>query len=211
MKTVAATLTAVSALALVGAAHASEPIAEAGDFLVRLRSIAIIPMEDAEIETIGGGVEISNEAVPEIDFTYFLTDNVAFELIAATARHQVTANNTAAGNLDLGFVRHVPPTLLLQYHVQGLGPVKPYLGLGVNYTIFTEQDSEGVNVDYDNSFSYAGQIGADVRLTERAFFNVDLKYIDIDSDVTVRALGTELQADVDIDPIVLGFGVGYRF
>jgi hypothetical protein len=87
---------------------------EAGDFMIRLRGIAIVPDDRAKIDTIGGNTKISNEYVPEIDFSYFLTNNLALELIAATARHDVKAVDTAAGELDLGKVSHLPPTLLLR-------------------------------------------------------------------------------------------------
>lgn len=100
----------------------------AGDFLVRLRGLAIVPDDRAQIDAIGGGVDISNEHVPEIDFSYFLTDNLALELIAATARHDVEAVDTAAGALDLGKVSHLPPTLLAPWHPAPKQIVSPYVG-----------------------------------------------------------------------------------
>ncbi len=192
-------------------ALAQEPIAEAGDILVRFRVIGVLPNEEADITLIGGDVEIEDKWVPEIDFSYFLTDNVALELIAASASHSVTAVDTGLGDVYLGEVRHLPPTLLVQYHVQGLGPVKPYVGAGINYTMFFENDSPGINVDYDPSVGWALQAGADYQLTDRFFANIDLKYIAINSDVTVNTPVGTPQADVDINPFVFGFGVGVSF
>ena len=205
--------------ALSAPAFAQDKIAGAGDIVVRLRGISIIPNESASTSVIGGDVDISNEPVPEIDFSYFVTDAIAVELIAGSARHHVVASDTALGNIDLGFVRHVPPTLTLQYHQQGLGPVKPYLGAGINYTFFTEQDAEGFNVDYDNSFGWAVQIGSDFKINDRWFANFDLKYIAIQTDVDISTNLTpgdassrvDLTSDVKINPLVLGFGIGTRF
>ena len=78
---------------------------------VRLRAIAVVPNESATIQTIGGDVQIFNAFVPELDFTYFFTKNIAAELILATTKHDVKAISTAAGNIPLGDVWLLPPTL----------------------------------------------------------------------------------------------------
>ncbi len=102
----------------------------------RLRGIAVTPDESAKIGTIGGTVDISTSVVPEFDITYFFTKNWAAELILATTNHDVEAVNTAVGKIDLGDVWLLPPTLTAQYHFTELGSFKPYLGAGLNYTIF---------------------------------------------------------------------------
>ncbi|AXG71004.1 outer membrane protein W [Kordia sp. SMS9] len=182
---------------------------------VRARFISVIPSESATIEAIGGDVSISTAYVPELDFTYFFTENWAAELILATANHDVEAVNTAAGNLDLGDVWLLPPTLTFQYHFP-MGDFKPYLGAGINYTIFYGVDEGPIadDVDYDNSFGFAFQAGFDYALNEKWFLNVDVKKILIQTDATVNAtsaLGATVGADVDINPLVIGFGVGMKF
>ncbi len=182
---------------------------------VRLRGLVIVPDESASIATIGGDVEIETAVVPELDFTYFFTKNWAVELILATSNHDVKAINTAAGNIELGDVWLLPPTLTVQYHFTG-GILKPYLGAGLNYTIFYGADEGPVadDVSYDNSVGVAFQAGLDFDLNDRWFLNVDIKKIFINTDATVNAttaLGATVGADVYIDPLVLGFGVGYRF
>ncbi|MCB0470335.1 MAG: OmpW family protein, partial [Flavobacteriaceae bacterium] len=94
---------------------------------VRLRGIAVIPNESATIEAIGGDVAISNAFVPELDFTYFFNKNLAVELILGTTRHDVKAVSTAVGDIDLGDVWLLPPTLTLQYHLN-TETVRPYIG-----------------------------------------------------------------------------------
>lgn len=182
----------------------------AGDFMVRLRGLAIVPDDRAQIDTIGGDVDISNEYVPEIDFSYFLTDNLAFELIAATARHDVEATDTAAGDLDLGKVSHLPPTLLAQWHIAPKQIVSPYIGAGLNYTIFYDDDAgEDIDsIDYDNSFGWALQAGTDIYLTGNLWLNLDVKYIRMETDVEVN---DAIDAKVDVDPWIFGVGVGYKF
>ena len=182
---------------------------------VRLRVISIIPNESADIQTIGGDVEISTAFVPELDFTYFFSKNWAAELILGTAKHEVDAVNTAAGNIDLGDVWLLPPTLTLQYHFYA-DNFKPYIGAGINYTIFYGADEGPVadEVEYDNSFGIAFQGGIDYMLNDKWFLNLDAKYIFINTDATVNAttaLGATVGADVDINPFVLGFGIGMKF
>ena len=182
---------------------------------VRLRGLVVTPSESATIEAIGGDVNISNAFIPELDFTYFFTENIAAELILGTSNHDVKAVNTAAGNIELGDVWLLPPTLTLQYHFTG-GALKPYLGAGVNLTLFYGADEGPVadKVDYDSSFGFAFQGGLDYSLSDQWFLNVDIKKILIQTDVTVNAttaLGATVGADVDINPLVIGFGIGYRF
>lgn len=182
---------------------------------VRFRVISIMPNESATIEAIGGDVEIDAAFVPELDFTYFFDKNWAAELILGTANHDVKAVSTAAGDIKLGDVWLLPPTLTLQYHFDA-DTVRPYLGAGLNYTIFYGVDEGPVadSVDYDSSFGFAFQGGLDFDLDDKWFLNLDAKYILINTEATVdatTALGATVGADVDINPLVIGLGVGMKF
>lgn len=177
----------------------------------RFRWVTVLPNESAEIGTIGGNVEISNNVIPELDFTYFFTKNIAAELILGTTKHDVKAVNTALGNVDLGHVWLLPPTLTIQYHFN-LNNFRPYVGAGGNYTFFYSADPGAVvNVDYKNSFGYALQAGFDYDLDDTWFLNFDAKYIGLSTDVTVDAGAATVPASVDINPLLIGFGVGIRF
>mgnify|MGYP000566124720 CR=1 FL=1 len=206
MKKLLLTATAFAAVA------ATPAFADQGDWLIRLRALSVAPNEDATITPIGGNVDIDSSVVPELDISYFFTDNIAAELILGVTPHDVMAVNTAAGNVDLGNVWLLPPTLTFQYHFNPDGAFRPYVGAGVNYTVFFGDDlpTGGVatTINYDNSFGLAGQIGADFDVNETWFMNVDLKYIDINTDVTIN---NAITADVDIDPWVFGIGFGRRF
>ncbi|WP_417485425.1 OmpW/AlkL family protein [Maricaulis salignorans] len=194
------------------AAVASPAMAESGDWLVRLRAIDVMPNESATISAIGGDVDISDQIVPELDITYFVQDNWAVELILGVTPHDVQAVGTSAGDIDLGDVTLLPPTLTLQYHFNPDGQMRPYLGAGVNYTHFFNEDLPGgsalTSISYDNSFGLAAQAGIDFALQDEWFLNVDVKYIDINTDVLIDGA---IAASVDIDPLVLGVGFGRRF
>ncbi|WP_046745476.1 OmpW/AlkL family protein [Kordia zhangzhouensis] len=182
---------------------------------VRARFISVIPSESASIEAIGGDVSISTAYVPELDFTYFFSKNWAAELILATTNHDVEAVNTAAGTINLGDVWLLPPTLTFQYHYP-IGNFKPYVGAGVNYTIFYGEDEGPVadDVSYDNSFGVAFQTGFDYALNDTWFLNLDVKKIFLQTDATVNAtsaLGATVGADVDINPWIIGVGFGMKF
>ena len=182
---------------------------------IRLRGLAIVPNESATIQAIGGDVAISNAYIPELDFTYFFTKNLAAELILGTAKHDVKAIATAAGDIELGSVWLLPPTLTLQYHFNGT-KVHPYIGAGVNYTLFYNEDSGPVAdaVSYDNSLGFDFQLGFDIDINDQWFINLDAKYLLLNTDVTVNAtsaLGATVGADVDINPFIAGIGIGRRF
>ena len=211
MKTYRAGVAAIALVAGVSAAvpaHAEFAGKSAGDFMVRARAIAVVPDEDAST-TIGGNVSISNDVVPEIDFSYFITDNIALELIAATTKHDVSHN----AGIDLGEVSLLPPTLTLQYHFMPKERFSPYVGAGINYTIFYNEDAAAgsavTDIDYDNAFGYALQVGVDYALNDNWYANVDVKKLFLNTDVSMN--GGTITADVDIDPWIIGVGVGYRF
>ena len=181
----------------------------------RLRGVVVAPDESADIEAIGGDVDISTAVIPEIDFTYFFTENIAAELILGTAKHDVKAVETAVGDIDLGNVWLLPPTLTVQYHFTGM-ELKPYVGAGLNYTIFYGIDEGPVAdaVQYDNAVGFALQGGLDYPLNDKWFLNLDVKKIFLSTDATVfanTAYGAVVGADVKINPWLIGLGVGMKF
>lgn len=182
-------------------------------WLIRLRAIAVVPDESAEIETIGGDVNISDRVVPELDISYFFTENIAAELILATNPHDASVSNTALGDVDLGDVSLLPPTVNLQYHFAPRAAIRPYIGAGVNYTFFYDNDpGDAVSVNYDNGFGISLQAGVDIPVNDVYFANIDIKKLFLSTDVTVDAgAAGVVGADVDIDPWIFGVGVGRRF
>lgn len=192
---------------------------------VRVRGVGVVPDESAKIGVIGGDAKISNTLIPELDFTYFFTKNIAAELILGTTKHDVStigSDISAIGGptsaaIDLGSIYLLPPTLTLQYHFLTDEVFRPYVGAGVNYTIFYNEKQGSVvkNVKYDNAFGYAFQVGFDLMVSDNFFVNADVKKFFLNTDVTVDASnlapGLSIPADVDINPWLIGLGIGMKF
>ena len=203
---------------------AAPAAAEEGDVIVRVRAINVIPNEDSgDILPAfpGEDVSVDNSIMPEIDITYMATDNVGFELIAATTKHSASGRTGTTGSIGkLVSTWVLPPTLTAQYHFAPESKVRPYVGLGVNYTLFYEEDASNAleaavgatRVSMSDSFGLAAQVGADIELSERLFLNIDVKYIDIDTTATLEttAAGTQ-KVKIGLDPLVVGVGLGMKF
>jgi outer membrane protein len=204
----------IGAAIMVGSVTPAAVAKDAGDILVRLRGIAVVPDAGGTATGIGGDADIDNAYVPELDFSYFFTENIAAELILATTKHDVTMKGSSLGDAALGDVWLLPPTLTLQYHFTPKSDFSPYIGAGVNYTMFYNDGGSrngAVNsVKYEDAFGLALQAGIDYKLDERWSLNFDVKKIFLETDVKVNG-GAIRANNVNIDPWIFGVGVGYRF
>ena len=153
--------------------------------------------------------------VPELDISYFLTKNLAVELILGVTPHDVNAAGALkdAGYGKIGDAWLLPPTLMAQYHFELGRGIKPYVGAGVNYTVFFDQGAGPHFQDFklDDNWGFALQAGVDVPLGGNWFFNVDVKRIWLDTTATAYVGGTKVTADVTVDPWLVGVGIGYKF
>jgi outer membrane protein len=198
----------VAALAAVGLLSAVAVQADEGQFMVRVRAVNVA-FDNGQadgLQTNLGKVEADNRWIPEVDFSYFFTPNIAAELVL-TYPQKVDLTLNGAG---IGDIRALPPSLLVQYHFTQFGAFKPYVGAGVNYTIFTRKDdiAGGAATIEDSSLGLAAQIGFDYMLTKNVSLNLDVKYIQMATDV--KLAGTKV-GKLELDPITAGIGVGYRF
>ena len=206
-----------AAVAAFAAAFALSAPAHAGvleNIQLKVGVSGILPNESANT-SIGGDVDISDEYVPTLQIEYFFTDNISAELLCCVATHDVRAVGTAAGDVDLGEVTHFPPTVTLKYRWTDFGQFQPYVGAGVNYTAFIDDEipSSGpvTGIDYDASFGGALQAGFDYRLDDHWAFNFDVRRIWINTDVNIATTLGPVTADVDINPWVVSTAIGYRF
>ena len=195
----------------------------AGDVLLRLRGIVVAPNESSGSITPtfpGEHVKVNNSVMPEIDVTYMATDTIGFELIAATTKHTASGTTGTTGSIGkLASTWVLPPTLTAQYHFNPHGTMRPYLGAGVNYTIFwNENASRGLEnavgptrVRMSDSFGWAAQAGVDVDINPKMFVNFDVKYIDIKTKARLdtTAIGRQ-DVRMTLDPLVFGVGIGFR-
>jgi len=209
------TMKKVLTLAVLAALGSSSVFAGQGDILARFRVINVDPdtKVDQALSTLH--VDANSQTVPELDFTYMITNNIGAELILGTSRHKVTSSLG-----DLGKVSALPPTLTLQYHFNPEGKIRPYVGAGVNYTRFYDVDLNQVtplSVD-KNSWGWALQVGTDVAINKDWFVNFDVKKLQMKTDVTsvnaVPALGVAAGQNLGtlkLDPWVFGVGIGTKF
>lgn len=216
-------------LILTGAMLATPALArdgqglQANDVLLRLRGIVIAPTgtSDGILPALPGDrLNVTTSVVPEVDITWMATKNIGFELIAATAKHSAKGKQGVTqgiGNVVDTWV--LPPTLTVQYHFNADGAVRPYVGAGVNYTIFwNEKATSGLagalgptNVHMNDSFGWAAQAGVDIDVSKRFFLNFDVKYIDMTSDVRLQTTAAGVQTvHARINPILVGVGFGLR-
>ncbi|KAB2894717.1 MAG: OmpW family protein [Burkholderiaceae bacterium] len=185
-----------------GAAFAQQASAE-GPWLVRVRAVNL---DSADKDSTGLGLSINNKTIPEVDISYFFTPNIAAELILTyPQKHDV---RSAALGGKIGTLKHLPPTLLAQYHFTNFNGFKPYVGAGVNYTRFSSVNLPlGATVD-KNSWGPALQVGVDIPLTKQLSLNFDIKKVYIKTDVNVPGVTS---GKFKVDPLLVGVGLGYRF
>lgn len=209
--------------------------AEAGDWVVRARVVDVNPNEDsklgktvnknvAPVMSAGAELSVDNNVIPELDISYYITKNIAAELILALGtRHDVSVKGDSfatVGNQNLGSVNALPPTLTVQWHFNPDQTFDPYIGAGINYTNMLDRNlkfSSGtltgtkIKVDSD-SWGYALQAGLDVNLKDGWLINADVKYVTIDTDVKANIGGSWTKIDsLDINPWVIGVGIGKKF
>jgi outer membrane protein len=210
------------AAALASAALLSVPATAAeGAWVVRLRAVDIIPANKSDpVAALGLGadrIEVSKKWIPDVDFEYFFTPNWSTELVLTVPqKHEVSVSGVGS----LGTFKHLPPTLTAKYNFMPDGTVRPYVGVGINLTLMMSVDlavpaavspTEAVlPLKLENhSIGAAAQVGADIKIADHWFANVDAKYVQIRSDVS--AVGVGKVSRVKVDPWLLGVGVAYRF
>jgi outer membrane protein len=210
------TRTRLIAAAAVACAALTPALSQAGDFMVRGRVLYLDPANENSTTNAAAlpenVVEVNSKYIWEIDGSYFITPNIALELIATTPQKQTVYAGSQTEANKLGTLRHLPPTLTLQYHLApNNAVVRPYIGVGVNYTHFSGVKLADGALDLErHSWGTAFQVGADFPITQNISFNVDFKKIDIRADVKVAATGQKL-GTVKVDPVLFGIGIGYRF
>lgn len=210
-------LISIAALALgvtVGTtAQAAESTYGQGDFFTRAGLAKVAPKDDnGDYDSLGvDKVDVKDGRGFAITFGYRFLDKWGVELLAAQRfKHDFNLDGDHGGS-----VKHLPPTLTLQYYPLGGtdARVQPYVGAGINYTRFSAEnvDIEGASMDMENSWGWAGQVGVDLVLNDHWALNAAAWYLDIDSNVTASAGGETYKTHLDIDPVVIMSGISYRF
>ena len=196
---------------------------------LRVRALGVLPDASGSSVNVQGvpalsspnsGLSIDNSIVPELDVSYYFTPNLAAELILGVTPHNITGTGQLAG-LNIGKSWLLPPTLLAQYHFTDFGRFKPYVGLGVNYTMMFNQtpgytpNGNGLSVTsltVNNSFGAAGQIGFDYMIDSHWGFNMDAKKFLLRPTYNAMVNNAiPVSGTANIDPWLIGVGITYRF
>lgn len=217
MKTAAALLAAASVLTLAGAAFAQnaapEPVGK-GTLIVTARMTGVLPQADDAILTAAGAdsglkVDVGDDWMPTLGFTYFVADHWAVEAILGATQHEVRAKGGAT-DVAVHETWVLPPIVTLQYRPTPNSTISPYVGAGVSYMAFFDgKDKNGFDVDLDNGFGVALQAGADWNLSGPWTLNLDAKKVWFDTDATINS--GALKSSVSLDPWVVSVGVGRKF
>lgn len=200
--------TLVLPVALAAGLLSSAPLmAQEGPWMVRLRAVSLQPADksDAAPGIPADAIHVSSKTIPEVDISYFFTKNFATELVLTVPQeHDVTLAGT-----KIGTFKELPPTLTAQWHFRPGQTVDPYVGLGANLTLISDVKLANGALDLDtSSLGPAAQAGVDIQVAKQCFLNLDVKYVQIRSDV--KAGGAKVTT-VKVDPMLYGVGVGYRF
>jgi outer membrane protein len=200
-------ITALTLAALMASAAAPALAQEKGDILLGLGLGWVEPTQNSN--TLAGRIDVDGNLRPTITAEYFIANKVGIELLASWPfQHDVNL----AGAGKVAEVKHLPPTLSLQYHFVNASKVTPFVGAGINYTYFFDESGKGalagVNVDLDDSWGLALHAGLDYAVSERAALRADVRYIDIETDVEV---GGAPIGKVKIDPWVFNIAYVLKF
>ncbi|MBX9872398.1 MAG: outer membrane beta-barrel protein [Burkholderiaceae bacterium] len=183
---------------LCGGAYAQ---ASEGPWLVRVRAV---DLQSTNGDNTGLNLSVNDKVIPEVDISYFFTRNIAAELVLTVPQK----HTLRSGSSDIGTLKHLPPTLLLQYHFDAPG-YKPYVGAGLNYTRFSSVNLTVAGADIERkSVGGALQVGVDIPLSKSLSLNLDLKKVYIDTDVSINGVK---QGTFKVDPLLVGVGLGWRF
>jgi outer membrane protein len=193
---------------LLLAGLAAQPVL-ANDWFIRGGATLVDPKSDNG-ELAGADASIDNNTQLGLTFGYHMTPNIAFELLAATPfTHSVSLEGVDG---EVAEFKHLPPTLSVQYYFNPEGTVSPFIGAGLNYTWTFDEEGKGAldgeDVDVDNSFGFAGQLGLRFALANDWDIVADLRYIDINADVELNGVNI---GEADVDPMVYSILIGKRF
>ena len=204
IKTLVAAMAAVASLAPIAAQAQSS---SDNPWMIRVRAVDLLWKngQTSAVQTLD--VKAKDQVIPEFDVSYFFTKNIAAELVLTYPQ----SIQIDAGANKLGTIKALPPSLVLQYHFTEFGAFKPYVGAGINYTIFSSRNNLGggaYSVD-NSSVGAVGQVGMDYMFDKNWGLNMDVKYATMATNVTTAACVNA--GKLTLNPWMPAVGVTYKF
>ncbi|MBS7541062.1 OmpW/AlkL family protein [Ancylobacter lacus] len=189
------------------------PVIEPSPWQIRVRVLGVLPEDKGSVNGVpGSDLKYSDSIVPELDITYYFTQNWAAELILGVTKHDIDGSGSIAGLGTIGSTWLLPPTLTLQYHFTDFGAFKPYVGAGVNYTVFFDTKADSADsLDVKDAWGFALQAGFDYMFDAHWGLNVDVKKLFLQPSFDVTVAGSPLTGTADLNPWIVGLGITYRF
>ncbi len=188
-----------------------------GDFIIRLSALGVITNNtSSKVKALGPHAHINttNQVMPELSFDYFVTDNLSFELIAASSRHEIKAQGTVLGKVDVGSAWILPPTLTAQWHFRPHKAFNPYVGVGLTVAFWHNLSPAGGAVQkfgLETSVGPSFDFGFDYQLVGNWFYNVDVKQMILHQRAHIGDSPARIDARTSLNPTVVSTGIGYRF
>ena len=209
----------ISSLAVVAALVSPSVFAHSeGDFILRVGAASVVPNDSSDkILDSQYELEVNSDTQLGLTFGYMFTDNISLEVLAATPfSHDISTDLVGK---DIGSTKHLPPTVMVQYYFgDAQSKFRPYVGAGLNYTIFFDEgfNSTGKgaglsDLKLDDSFGLAANVGLDYMINDKWFLNASAWYANIETEATYKAGGAKQKTDVEINPWVFMISGGYKF
>ena len=154
----------------------------------------------------GADTSASSNTTLGLELSYDITQQWTGRfLIGVPPTTTLTGAGALNGTGTLGRVKYGPAVLSATYSLLTSGPVRPYIGARINYTmVFKSEDGFITNLDVKNAFGAMAQIGADMPLDGGWSIGLDAR--------NLPAMGgAAAQADVRLDPLVVFASIGKRF
>lgn len=146
------------------------------------------------------------------------THDVALVILKPTS---VPASVAALDGSIAAKVRQVAPTLFANYKFgDSSSQIRPFVGIGVNYTKFDKTESTSVNdavnggpttIKLKDSVGLAAQLGITAKLGGPWSLTGAWSTARVNTKMTTNTLGIERTADIVFHPSVLTLALGYSF
>ncbi len=206
-------------------------------WLLRFGAANVLPLDSSQgvIGDNGLGLIDGNDGVNVDDafgftfsLSYALTDNWAATLLAAAPfNHDINGKGATAGVGEIADATHLPPSLALEYRFNPHGKIRPYVGAGVNWTIWLDSDTspaltnaldgiiggvDSTDINLSNSFGFAANVGLDWELSDNWAVNANVWWLDLQTEAKIFINGTEVtRTKVNVNPLVFSLGLAWRF